>query len=191
MRIHHMMGVPLGDAEGLCNEGVGADLDLAEGLGVPVMTIYAWNSRGGGPRLMRFGSMYGTRLPMWKRGRTSTTRSRRRADYIWLRHTGWIWIVAAGRCRHNAPSVSPFHRNNTGIGIEAENAGRTPWLSAQLDAYHALRREGLDGQDQHVWPLITASNPSPLIRWKRRPRFQRALNPAMVAGCPGGGAHAR
>lgn len=29
--------------------------DLAERLGVPVMTVYAWNSRGGGPRFMKFG----------------------------------------------------------------------------------------------------------------------------------------
>lgn len=26
-----------------------------ERLGVPIMTVYAWNSRGGGPRFMKFG----------------------------------------------------------------------------------------------------------------------------------------
>ncbi|MFC6370500.1 helix-turn-helix transcriptional regulator [Nonomuraea thailandensis] len=29
--------------------------DLAERMGVPVMTVYAWNSRGGGPRYMKIG----------------------------------------------------------------------------------------------------------------------------------------
>jgi excisionase family DNA binding protein len=29
--------------------------DLAERLGVPLATVYAWNSLGGGPRFMKFG----------------------------------------------------------------------------------------------------------------------------------------
>jgi excisionase family DNA binding protein len=29
--------------------------DLAERVGVPVSTVYQWNSRGGGPRFMRVG----------------------------------------------------------------------------------------------------------------------------------------
>lgn len=29
--------------------------DLAGRLGVPKTTVYAWNSRGGGPRFMKFG----------------------------------------------------------------------------------------------------------------------------------------
>ncbi|WP_372455493.1 helix-turn-helix transcriptional regulator [Nonomuraea sediminis] len=29
--------------------------DLAERVGVPVSTVYQWNSRGGGPRFMRIG----------------------------------------------------------------------------------------------------------------------------------------
>ena len=28
---------------------------LADRLGVPLWTVYAWNSRGGGPRFMKFG----------------------------------------------------------------------------------------------------------------------------------------
>ncbi|MFB4284813.1 helix-turn-helix transcriptional regulator [Nonomuraea sp. MTCD27] len=29
--------------------------DLAERVGVPVGTVYHWNSRGGGPRFMKIG----------------------------------------------------------------------------------------------------------------------------------------
>ncbi len=29
--------------------------DLADRLGVSIATVYAWNSRGGGPRFMKFG----------------------------------------------------------------------------------------------------------------------------------------
>ncbi|MEQ4718364.1 N-acetylmuramoyl-L-alanine amidase [Nonomuraea sp. B19D2] len=62
-------------------------------------------------------------------------------SHVWLQHTGRIWVVAAGRCWHNAPSTSPHHRNGASIGIEAENDGRSPWPSVQIDAYHALCAE--------------------------------------------------
>jgi hypothetical protein len=49
-----------------------------------------------------------------------------------------VFVVAAGRCWHNAPSTSVNHSNSNAIGIEAENDGRAPWPKAQLDAYKRL-----------------------------------------------------
>jgi hypothetical protein len=37
-----------------------------------------------------------------------------------LGRSGTIYVIAAGRCWHNAPSTSPLHDNSPSIGIEAE-----------------------------------------------------------------------
>lgn len=60
---------------------------------------------------------------------------------FWLRHDGSIWVIAAGRCWHNAPSTSAYHTNSNSLGIEAENDGYEPWPAVQLDAYARLCAE--------------------------------------------------
>ncbi|MEV4383906.1 peptidoglycan recognition family protein [Streptosporangium sp. NPDC049644] len=55
-----------------------------------------------------------------------------------LGRSGRIYVIAAGWCWHNAPSTSARHDNSSSLGIEAENDGRQPWPSVQLDAYRKL-----------------------------------------------------
>lgn len=60
---------------------------------------------------------------------------------FWLKRDGTIYVIAAGRCWHNAPSTSAYHTNSNSIGIEAENNGREPWPDIQLRAFKALCAE--------------------------------------------------
>lgn len=62
-------------------------------------------------------------------------------SHFWLKHDGTIYVIAAGRCWHNAPSTSAYHSNSNSIGIEAENNGREPWPEIQLRAFKALCAE--------------------------------------------------
>jgi hypothetical protein len=85
---------------------------------------------------------------------------------IWLRRDGRIFIVAAGRCWHNAPSLSLGHTNSRSIGIEAENDGRTPWPAKQLDAYKKLcaelcREFGLPVSTVKGHKEVNSSKPDP------------------------------
>ncbi|HEY9371033.1 peptidoglycan recognition protein family protein [Streptomyces sp.] len=58
-----------------------------------------------------------------------------------LGRDGTIYVIAAGRCWHNAPSTSANHTNSRSLGIEAENNGKQPWPDIQLDAYRKLCAE--------------------------------------------------
>ncbi|MGW4412132.1 peptidoglycan recognition protein family protein [Nonomuraea sp. NPDC004702] len=58
-----------------------------------------------------------------------------------LGRRGRIYVIAAGRCWHNAPSTSPLHDNSGSIEIEAEKDGSRHWAAEQLDAYHRLYAE--------------------------------------------------
>lgn len=63
-------------------------------------------------------------------------------SHFGIGRTGRIYVIAAGRCWHNAPSTSALHDNSSSIGIEAENTGTgQAWPAAQLDAYRKLCAE--------------------------------------------------
>ncbi|MFI0418873.1 N-acetylmuramoyl-L-alanine amidase [Spongiactinospora sp. 9N601] len=62
-------------------------------------------------------------------------------SHFGLGRSGRIYVIAAGRCWHNAPSTSAQHTNSASIGIEAENNGSQPWPPDQLDAYRKLCAE--------------------------------------------------
>jgi hypothetical protein len=61
-------------------------------------------------------------------------------SHFGLGRSGTIYVIAAGRCNHNAPSTSSYHTNSRSIGIEAENSGASndPWPQVQKLAYAAL-----------------------------------------------------
>lgn len=53
---------------------------LAERVGVPLLTVYAWNSRGGGPRFMKIGRHVRYKLAdviAWENSRYTDTASRK------------------------------------------------------------------------------------------------------------------
>ncbi|MFD8529400.1 N-acetylmuramoyl-L-alanine amidase [Streptosporangium canum] len=117
--------------------------DVARRTGFPVTEVGGWKSRGHGPQPSVEGVVC-HHTAGWN-DRHVVVNGRPGLDgplsHIWLQHTGRIWVVAAGRCWHNAPSLSAHHTNSASLGIEAENDGRTPWPTVQLDAYHALCAE--------------------------------------------------
>ncbi|WP_158578928.1 peptidoglycan recognition protein family protein [Spongiactinospora rosea] len=68
-------------------------------------------------------------------------------SHFGLGRSGRIYVIAAGRCWHNAPSTSAHHTNSASIGIEAENNGSQPWPAGQLDAYRKLCAEPCNAFD--------------------------------------------
>ncbi|HEX4816712.1 MAG TPA: peptidoglycan recognition family protein [Nonomuraea sp.] len=117
--------------------------DVARRTGYPVTEVRGWTTRGHGPQpevqgVVCHHTAGWNDLHIVRDGRPGLDGP---LSQFWLQHTGRIWVVAAGRCWHNAPSTSGHHDNSSAIGIEAENDGRRPWPQAQLDAYAALCAE--------------------------------------------------
>lgn len=117
--------------------------DIARRTGYTVVEVPGWRTRGHGP-------MSGVRgvvchhtagwedLHVVRDGRPGLEGP---LSQFWLRRDGRIYVVAAGRCWHNAPSTSANHTNSYSVGIEAENDGRTAWPAKQLDSYKKLCAE--------------------------------------------------
>jgi hypothetical protein len=83
-----------------------------------------------------------------------------------LGRSGHIYVIAAGRCWHNAPSTSPLHDNSSSIGIEAENNGTQPWPDVQKDAYIRLcaelcREFGLPASRVKAHREVNTAKPDP------------------------------
>jgi hypothetical protein len=117
--------------------------DVARRTGYPVTETPGWRSRGHGPQPAVRGIVChhtGGRDDMYvvRDGRPDLDGP---LSQIWLRRDGTIFIVASGRCWHNAPSTSADHTNSNSIGIEAENNGSEPWPAKQVDAYQRLCAE--------------------------------------------------
>lgn len=117
--------------------------NVARRTGFPVVEVSGWKTRGHGPQPFVYGIVaHHTAgrddLHIVRDGRPGLDGP---LSHFWLRHDGTIYVVAAGKCWHNAPSTSLHHDNSHSIGIEAENDGRSPWPDVQLRAYEALCAE--------------------------------------------------
>lgn len=117
--------------------------DVARRTGFPVTEVPGWTSRGHGPQPSVMGIVaHHTAgrddMHVVRDGRPGLDGP---LSQFWLRRDGRIFVVAAGRCWHNAPSTSDFHTNSASIGIEAENNGREAWPAVQLDSYKRLCAE--------------------------------------------------
>lgn len=116
---------------------------VARRTGFPVVECPGWKTRGHGPQpevqgVVCHHTAGRNDMHVVRDGRPGLDGP---LSQFWLKHDGTIYVVAAGRCWHNAPSTSPFHDNSSSLGIEAENNGREPWPAVQLDAYKKLCAE--------------------------------------------------
>lgn len=116
---------------------------VARRTGYPVSEVAGWRTRGHGPQpevkgVVCHHTAGRDDLHVVRDGRPGLPGP---LSQFWLRRDGRIFVVAAGRCWHNAPSTSAYHDNSSSIGIEAENNGREPWPVAQLDSYRKLCAE--------------------------------------------------
>ncbi|MFB4276029.1 N-acetylmuramoyl-L-alanine amidase [Nonomuraea sp. MTCD27] len=122
---------------------------VARRTGFPVIEVAGWKTRGHGPQPEVQGIVcHHTAGPAGGGDYPSlaVVRDGRRdlpgpLSQYGLGRSGTIYVIAAGRCWHNAPSTSPLHDNSSSIGIEAENNGRQPWPVVQLLAYQRLCAE--------------------------------------------------
>lgn len=142
--------------------------DVARRTGYPVTEVPGWKTRGHGPQpevdgVVCHHTAGWNDMHVVRDGRPGLDGP---LSQIWLRRDGRIFVVAAGRCWHNAPSLSLGHTNSASIGIEAENDGRAPWPSAQLDSYRRLCAElckefGLSASVVKGHKEVNSSKPDP------------------------------
>lgn len=123
--------------------------DVARRTGYPVTEVKGWQSRGHGPQPQvqgivchhTAGPAAGGDYPSLAVVRSGRPGLDGPLSQFGLGRSGRIYVIAAGRCWHNAPSTSAMHTNSNSLGIEAENNGRQPWPEEQLDAYRRLCAE--------------------------------------------------
>jgi hypothetical protein len=116
---------------------------VARRTGYPVTEVAGWMTRGHGPQpkvlgIVNHHTAGRDDMHVVRDGRPGLPGP---LSQFWLRRDGRIFVIAAGRCWHNAPSTSAYHTNSNSLGIEAENNGREAWPSVQLDAYKRLDAE--------------------------------------------------
>lgn len=120
--------------------------DVARRTGFPVTEVAGWRTRGHGPQPAvrgvvahhTAGQTGGGDYPTLAVVRDGYAGLPGPLSQFGLGRSGRIYVIAAGRCYHNAPSTSPNHTNSNSLGIEAENDGSQPWPADQLRAYYAL-----------------------------------------------------
>lgn len=122
---------------------------VARRTGYPVTEVAGWATRGHGPQPSvqgivchhTAGASGGGDYPSLRVVRDGRPGLDGPLSHFGLGRSGRIYVIAAGRCWHNAPSTSSNHTNSASLGIEAENDGRQPWPAVQLDAYKQLCAE--------------------------------------------------
>lgn len=148
--------------------------DVARRTGSPVTEVAGWKTRGHGPQPEvqgivchhTAGPAGGGDYPSLAVVRDGRPGLDGPLSHFGLGRSGTIYVIAAGRCWHNAPSTSPRHDNSSSIGIEAENNGSQPWPQAQLDAYERLcaelcREFGLPASRVRAHREVNTSKPDP------------------------------
>ncbi|UBU11591.1 peptidoglycan recognition protein family protein [Nonomuraea gerenzanensis] len=123
--------------------------EVARRTGCPVTEVPGWRTRGHGPQPEvqgivchhSAGPSAGGDYPSLRVVRDGRADLAGPLSQFGLGRSGRIYLIAAGRCWHNAPSTSGYHDNSSSIGIEAESDGRQPWPEVQLDAYRKLCAE--------------------------------------------------
>ncbi|MFG2077088.1 peptidoglycan recognition protein family protein [Nonomuraea maritima] len=148
--------------------------DVARRTGCPVTEVGGWRRRGHGPQPEvqgvvchhTAGPAGGGDYPSLAVVRDGRPDLEGPLSHFGLGRSGRIYVIAAGRCWHNAPSTSPRHANSTSLGIEAENDGRQPWPQAQRDAYGRLcaelcREYGLPASRVRAHREVNTAKPDP------------------------------
>ncbi|MEV0149120.1 MULTISPECIES: N-acetylmuramoyl-L-alanine amidase [unclassified Nonomuraea] len=148
--------------------------DVARRTGYPVTEVSGWRDRGHGlqPAVRGIvchhtaGPAAGGDYPSLTVVRSGRPGLDGPLSHFGLGRSGRIYVVAAGRCWHNAPSTSTNHTNSASIGIEAENDGKQPWPEAQVDAYKRLCAElckefGLPASAVKAHREVNRSKPDP------------------------------
>lgn len=123
--------------------------DIARRTGFPVTEIDGWRKRGHGPQPAvegivchhTAGPSGGGDYPSLATVVSGRVGLPGPLSHYGIGRSGRIYVIAAGRCYHNAPSTSAAHDNSSSIGIEAENSGFQAWPAVQLDAYRRLVAE--------------------------------------------------
>jgi peptidoglycan hydrolase-like protein with peptidoglycan-binding domain len=148
--------------------------DVARRTGYPVTEVSGWRERGHGPQPEvqgivchhTAGPAGGGDYPSLAVVRDGRPGLDGPLSHFGLGRSGHIYVIAAGRCWHNAPSTSDFHTNSRSLGIEAENDGSQPWPAEQLDAYRKLcaelcREFGLPASRVKAHREVNTSKPDP------------------------------
>ncbi|MEU6719046.1 peptidoglycan recognition family protein [Nonomuraea sp. NPDC046802] len=123
--------------------------DVARRTAYPVTEVAGWQSRGHGPQPEVKGIVChhtagppgGGDYPSLAVVRDGRPGLDGPVSQFGLGRSGHIYLIAAGRCWHNAPSTSAAHANSSSLGIEAENDGTQPWPDVQKEAYVRLCAE--------------------------------------------------
>jgi len=123
--------------------------NVARRTGYPVTEVSGWKTRGHGeqPQVLGVvchhtaGATAGGDYPSLNVVAYGRSDLKGPLSQLGIGRSGRIYVIAAGRSWHNAPSTSNRHTNSTSIGIEAENDGRQAWPPAQVDAYKKLCAE--------------------------------------------------
>ncbi|MGW6498537.1 peptidoglycan recognition protein family protein [Nonomuraea angiospora] len=147
---------------------------VARRTGFPVIEVSGWKTRGHGPQPSvegivchhTAGPAGGGDYPSLAVVRDGRPGLDGPLSQFGLGRSGTIYVVAAGRCWHNAPSTSPWHDNSSSIGIEAENNGRQAWPTVQLLAYRRLcaelcREYGLPASRVRAHREVNTGKPDP------------------------------
>lgn len=148
--------------------------DLARRTGYPVTEVAGWRTRGHGPQPQvqgvvchhTAGASGGGDYPSLHIVRDGYSGLPGPLSHFGLGRSGRIYVIAAGRCYHNAPSTSPTHTNSASIGIEAENDGNQEWPAAQVDSYKRLcaeicREYGLPPSQVRAHREVNTQKPDP------------------------------
>ncbi|MEV0387086.1 N-acetylmuramoyl-L-alanine amidase [Nonomuraea sp. NPDC050643] len=148
--------------------------DVARRTGHPVTEVAGWKTRGHGPQPEvqgivchhTAGPAGGGDYPSLAVVRDGRPGLSGPLSQFGLGRSGQIYVIAAGRCWHNAPSTSPFHDNSSSLGIEAENNGSQPWPEMQRDAYVKLcaelcREFGLPASRVKAHREVNTAKPDP------------------------------